>query len=176
MTAGQKGHPMRSSAYVITLALALSSSCRIAKVGKDYPDQEIQSGGGDATRSPAPAVQPQQQTTSGQVFTVNLDSAGVVRESLTLRLDYFPAPRADGVSVPTCYNEIAGHLVIARVYCGGNGNLSADVTASQVSQQCFTVTPTRKIDPKTPIQLSGCSGAATLKTYKFEPDIKLEVK
>jgi hypothetical protein len=167
---------MRCSTYILAGALFLSASCRIAKVGKDYPDNEIQSGGGDATRSSAPAVQPQQQTTSGQVFSVSLDSGGVVREVLTLRLDYFPAPRADGVSVPTCYNEIAGHLVIARIYCGGNGNLSADVTASQVSQQCFTVTPTRKIDPKSPLQLAGCSGAATLKTYKFEPDIKLEVK
>jgi hypothetical protein len=160
----------------VTLLFTLASSCRIAKVGKESPEQGAQSSGAEATRSSSPVVQPQQQATATQSFDVNLTETGEVKETLTLRLDYFPAPRADGVSVPTCYNEISGHLVVGRLYCASNGNISADLTASQVTQQCFTVAPTRKIDPKTPAKLAGCVGAATLKTYKFEPDIKLEVK
>jgi hypothetical protein len=92
-----------------------------------------------------------------------------------MRLDYFPAPRPDGVSVPTCYDAIAAHLVIGRLYCASNGNIAMDVTVSQVHQRCYTSTPSRKIEASTPLMLPGCQGTATLQTLKFEPNVKLEV-
>ena len=52
----------------IFFALMVISSCRIAKVGKDYPETNQSSGGGDAVVSRPPVVQPQRQAESGVVL------------------------------------------------------------------------------------------------------------
>ena len=156
-------------------AVVFLSTCRIARIGREDPEKTHGSGGGEAVNNNAPVVQPQRQTAEGQSWNLTLNASGKVLETLTLRLDYFPAPRPDGVSVPTCYDEIAQHLVVGRLYCGSNGNNSMDVIVAQVNQRCYTATEGRKIEAKSALNLSGCQGAATLKTIKFEPDLKLEV-
>jgi hypothetical protein len=166
---------VRAIVWSIGVALSLSG-CRISKLGRDIPsDHDVQSGGGEAVNQSAPILQPQRQSVDGPSLSLTLDASGKVLETLTMRLDYFPAPRPDGVSVPTCYDAMATHLVIGRLYCASNGNISMDVTVSQVHQRCYTATPGRKIEASTPLTLPGCQGAATLKTMKFEPNVKLEV-
>lgn len=155
--------------------LVLFSGCRMAKLGKDYPESNTVAGNSDASASKAPIIQPQRQTQTGSVLSANFDDAGKLVEQLVIRLDYFPAPRPDGVSVPTCYDEIAGHLALGRITCQANGNLASDIIANQVTQQCYTSTPVRKVTPKFPIILTGCKGPAQIQTYRYEPDLKLEV-
>lgn len=157
------------------LSLLCSTGCRISKLGKDYPESTNDSAAGDAIVTKSPIIQPQQQADSGASLNVTFDDAGKLKESLTLRLDYFPTPRPDGVSVPTCYTEIAGHLVVGRLICSANGNLAMDVVASQVNQQCYTSTPVRKIAAKSAIVLIGCVGSAVMQTTRYDPDLKLEV-
>jgi hypothetical protein len=159
----------------VVAGVILLNGCRMAKVGKDYPESNTIAGNSDATYSKAPIIQPQRQAQDGTVLSVTFDDAGKLVEQLVIRLDYFPAPRPDGVSVPTCYQEIAGHLALGRVTCQANGNLAMDVIASQVTQQCFTSTPVRKIAAKSQVVLNGCKGGAQLQTYRYEPDLKLEV-
>jgi hypothetical protein len=168
-----------SAQWIVSIAvlveIALFSGCRMAKLGKDYPDSHTVTGGSDASTSKAPIIQPQRQTQLGSVLSVKLDDSGKLLDQLIIRLDYFPAPRPDGVSVPTCYDEIAGHLVLGRIICQANGNIAAEIIANQVVQQCYTSTPVRKIAAKSPILLSGCKAAAEIQTYRYEPELKLEV-
>jgi hypothetical protein len=166
---------MMSRLHGVVFCFLALSSCRISKVGTDTSGGGATVGGGNAVSSSSPVIQPQRQTEPGVQLTVNLDSSGKVKESLSLRLDYFPAPRPDGVSVPTCYDEIAGHLLVGRLVCGANGNIGMDVTAGQVNQKCYTANPKLRVAASSPIVLAGCVGPATLTTVKYEPDVKLEV-
>ena len=143
-------------------------------MGKDYPDSHSPYEGADVL-APAPIIQPQRQAELGEVFKLSVDGSGKVLEKIGLRLDYFPAPRADGVSVPTCYEKISESLVVGRLSCVGNPNLAMDITASQVLQQCYTSSPMRKITPTGVMTLTGCTGVANLQVFRFSPDIKLEI-
>jgi hypothetical protein len=166
---------MRVLVGVMSVVMAVSA-CRISKIGRDAStDQDVRAGGGEALNQSGPVVQPQRQSAEGPSIPLTLDASGKVQEILTMRLDYFPAPRPDGVSVPTCYDAIVSHLVIGRLYCASNGNISSDVTVSQVNQRCYTATPGRKIQATQALTLPGCQGAAILKALKFEPNVKLEV-
>ncbi len=161
--------------YAVLFCAASLSSCRISKVGTDTTGGASSAGSGNAVSSNAPVIQPQKQVEPGVVLTVNLDSSGKVKESLSLRLDYFPAPRPDGVSIPTCYKEIAGHLLVGRLVCAANGNMAIDVTASQVDQKCYTADPKLRVAASSSVVLAGCIGPATLTTVRYEPNVKLEV-
>jgi hypothetical protein len=164
--------------WIVPVALAampLLDGCRMSNLGKDYPESTTVTGGADASTQKPPVIQPQRQAEVGNTLAVTVDDEGRLREELTLRLDYFPPPRPDGVSIPTCYQEIAGHLIVGRIFCEGNGNIAADVIASQVNQQCYTATPVRKLAAKSSVVLFGCKGAARIQTYRYEPDLKLEV-
>jgi len=158
----------------ILLCVFSAYSCRISRVGKDYPDSQSPYDGADAS-SRSPIIQPQRQAELGEVLKLSLDGSGKVLEKLGLRLDYFPAPRADGVSVPTCYEKISESLVVGRLNCLANANLAVDITAGQVLQQCYTSSPMRKIAPTGGMALTGCTGVANFQVFRFSPDIKLEI-
>lgn len=159
----------------VVLTVSFFPSCRMANLGKDYPESTAVTGTGDASSPKPPVLQPQRQSQLGGVLPLTIDDEGKVKEQLVLRLDYFPAPRPDGVSVPTCYQEISAGLVVGRVKCDSDANLSADVTASQVNQQCYTSTPARKIAARSAITLVGCKGTAQFQIFRFEPDLKIEI-
>ena len=159
----------------ITFSVPLTG-CRLHGSHDDKPDNETVSGSGEAEHSNAPVVQPQKQSESNQILKLSLDDAGKLNEVLVLRLDYFPAPNAAGVSVPSCYDNLSAHLVVGRLFCGANGGLAVDVTAAQVIQQCFTATPVKIIPAKSSISLVGCKGPVDLAVTKYSPDVKLEVR
>lgn len=165
-------------ARVILFGLVLMASlqgCRIARLGKDYPDGQTPANAAEVSAEKTPLIQPQKQDDAGSVLNLTFDQSGKLTETLTLRLDYFPTPRPDGVSVPTCYKEISGHLVIGRLICSANGNLAMDVIASQVNQQCYLSDSRSKIEAKSAIILTGCVGPAILRATRFDPDLKIEV-
>jgi hypothetical protein len=121
-------------------------------------------------------IQPQRQASQGAIISVNIDNDGRLMEKLNLRLDYFPPPRPDGVSIPTCYDEIRESAVIARLTCDAVPTIGMDLLASHAYQRCFTANPVKRIDPKAVPVLIGCQGKATLKVVPYSPDIKLEVE
>jgi hypothetical protein len=161
--------------WLLVLCVLLAG-CRLSNGGKEVPNKDSSNGAGNGVSSSAPVVQPQKQSGVGQTLNVTIDAAGKVNEVLVLRLDYFPQPQSGGVSVPSCYDKITGQLVVARLVCGSNGNLSMDVTASQVNQQCYTSSPAKVIAANSSIVLAGCVGAAVLQLVPYSPDIKLEIK
>jgi hypothetical protein len=159
----------------VVLVLLLASSCRISKVGKDSSGSNEGASSSDAADAKAPVVQPQKQSTPGVTINVTLDDSGKIIDKLALRLDYFPAPRPDGVSIPTCYNELASHLIVGRMACASNGNIAMDVSAGQVYQRCTISNPAKLIEPKSTLVLAGCRGAAVMQAAHYEPDVKMEV-
>jgi hypothetical protein len=152
------------------------NGCRLNRSHDEAPDDEGASGSGDAKSSNAPVVQQQKQGVPSQILKLTLDDSGKLKETLVLRLDYFPAPNASGVSVPSCYEGLSAHLVIGRILCGSNGNIAVDVTVSQVIQQCFTAIPVKIVPAQTAITLVGCKGPVDLAVTKYSPDVKLEVR
>lgn len=161
---------------VILGSFFFAYACRISRPGNDAPDAKGQYAGSGADASNAPVIQPQRQATQGAIFAVNIDNDGRLMEKLNLRLDYFPPPRPDGVSIPTCYNEIRASAVIARLSCDAVPGLSMDLLASHAYQRCYTANPVKRIDPKTVPVLAGCKGKATLTVVAYSPDIKLDVE
>lgn len=161
------------------LACIIVSGCRIAKVGKDYPSDETNGTGAADAKGKAPAIQPQRQpnvTGAVQAIPVTLDQTGTLVGRVQLRLDYFAPPKPGGVTVPSCYEGISGHLVIAKVECGSDVTLKTDVRADQMDQVCFTESTTPRVQAKKPIQVVHCSGPSTLQVFSFSPEMKVEVK
>ena len=152
--------------------------CNISQKGEQVTDNKSgATKGGDASASTGPVIQPQKQSEPGQILKVTVDDEGKLLDVLVLRLDYFPAPRVDGVSVPSCYDKIAAHLVVGRLSCGENGNITVDVVADQVIQQCNTASPPIVLPARLPPPvLAGCKGPASLLVTRYSPDIKLEIR
>lgn len=170
---------MKYGWMLLGLSVATANfGCRIAKVGKDMPSDEGESQGADSTKK-GPAIQPQRlpdATGAVQAIPVTLDASGTLVGKATLRLDYLPAPEPGGVTVPSCYEGIAGHLAIARIECGVNPALKTDVRADQMDQVCYTESNAPKIAAKSPIRLANCAGPSTLQVFGFSPEMKVEVK
>lgn len=168
---------MSKIVWISTLTIIGVVSCKIARVGKDMPAES--SGGGDAvTSSKAPLIQPQRQSgieQPAQVLPVSLSAQGELQGKVALRLDYIAAPQPGTVTLPRCYDAIAGHLVIGRVVCGSNTVLAADVTANQMDQICYNESSSPRVAAKKPISIAGCSGPGTLQIYKFSPEMKVEL-
>jgi len=159
--------------FAVTIFLAYS--CRISRMGKDYPDPEAVYTNVGTGNQNVPVIQPQRQADGGTNLLVTLDEGGKLKEVLGLRLDYFPPPRPDGVSLPTCYAEIDASTVLGRITCEANSSLGMDLLAGHVRQQCYTASPMRKLEPRSELVLQGCQGKAVIKTIRYSPDVKLEV-
>ena len=164
---------VRIQMAVLCASTILCMGCRISKVGKDQSDTQNGSDAGAVVSKPI--VQPQQQVGSfAQSLPVTLDDAGKVKEKLSLRLDYFAASKPGGVTVPSCYDGLASHLVIGRLICAANGDVAMDVQANQIDQVCHTDTASPTVAATAGLALAGCKGGATLQVYKFEPQIKID--
>lgn len=149
-------------------------SCRISKVGKEQTSETTNGSDAGAVVS-RPIVQPQQQMgTFAQSLPVTLDDTGKIKEKLSLRLDYFAASKPGGVTVPSCYESLAGHLVIGRLVCAVNLDVAMDVQANQIDQVCHTDTAAPTVVATAGLAFAGCKGSATLQVYKFEPQIKVD--
>jgi hypothetical protein len=163
----------RPHAVILLLILTFLSGCRLAQVGNEDPNQSNQSGTLDAS----PMVQPQRNDLSGlaQVIPVTLDAAHKIKGQVNLRLDYVTAPKANAVATATCYDSIAGQLVIGRLACSDPTTLLMDIQAKQVNQICYTKSSTPAVAAKEPIVFPNCANAATLQIYQFNPELKVEV-
>lgn len=158
----------------VILAVLVCFSCRISKVGKDQSSENTNGSDAGAVVS-KPIVQPQQQIGSfSQSLPVTLDDSGKVKEKLSMRLDYFASSKPGGVTVPSCYDSFATHLVIGRLVCTINLDVVMDVQVNQLDQVCHTNTATPTVTATSGLAFPGCKGSATLQVYKFEPQIKID--
>lgn len=169
---------MNSRPFLVLLALSIGAGCRISKLGTDQPSENSKQGDDQAATASKPIVQPQQQagSTYAQTVNVTVDDNGNIKEKLSLRLDYFAASKPGGVTVPSCYDAFAKHMVIGRLICAVNLQNGADVQAGQLDQICHTDTnntPTVTAGPA--LTLPGCKGNATMNVYKFDPQIKVDL-
>lgn len=152
-----------------------AASCRLANVGTSDGPADTNTQQSEALKTQAPVVQPQRQPGSvSQAMPVNFDAQHKLADRLNVRLDYFANSKSGGISIPSCYDEIAGHLVVGRVVCGADEGKSVDVKANQLNQICYTQSVTPKHVAKESVSLPGCVGPSTLQVYKFSPEIKVE--
>lgn len=160
--------------FLLTLVLISLSACRISKPGGEPTAQEgVNPAGSTVVSPPLSNVQRPPVVNSNQ--TVHFDEAGRVVEQLVLRLDYFPTPRPDGVSIPTCQREFDDSKVIGRLTCDVSSTMQLDITASQVNQRCVTASPSINFEAKRPIVLPGCKGTGSVKSVLDNQYLKLDV-
>lgn len=167
---------MRLLTFIVVTCWFLGG-CRLARAGGDKPEaggiQPASSVGGGSS---LPGGQQSKPTGSGGVIlVVSFDDDGELQERLGLRLDYFPPPRPDGVTIASCRGDINASTVIGRVTCDAEQSLGADVTAAHAKQQCYTSSPAKVIEPNQVLKLAGCKGKATIKITQRSPELKVEI-
>lgn len=151
--------------------------CRISKTGKDQPTEGSKQGEDVSGAVSRPVAQPQQQQGAySQTIAVTLDDDGKVKEKLSLRLDYFAPSKPGGVTVPSCYESMAAHLVVGRLVCAANVALASDIQVKQLDQVCHTGGNAAPLVATSIPILVGCKGGATFQVYKFEPQIKVDLQ
>lgn len=161
---------------VIVASCCLMSGCRLARAGGDNPEAGgIQPSTSSRGNSSPPGGQQSKPIGGGVILSLNFDEDGRLRERLGLRLDYFPPPRPDGVSIASCRSDITESTVVGRITCDSDQSLAVDLTASQIKQQCYTASPSVVIEPTKVTQLPGCKGRATLKVIEHSPSLKIEL-
>ena len=162
--------------YCLILAYCLISlpGCRISRAGGEHPYNE-----GvypeSATISPAPLPSNQKSPVQSLDLSVQLDETGRVVDRLVLHLDYFPPPRPDGVSIPSCQSSLSDQKIIGKLSCNSSLTLVVDIIAAQVTQRCVAASPAVNIDAKQPILLPGCKGIGTIKSVLDNSRFKLAV-
>ncbi|MEI6832622.1 MAG: hypothetical protein WCL28_01415 [bacterium] len=148
--------------------------CRLARAGGDTPEaggiQPASSVGGNSG-----GQQSKPTGSGGVILIVSFDDDGNLEERLGLRLDFFPPPRPDGVTIASCRTDINASTVLGRVTCDSEKSLAVDVTASHARQQCYTSSPAKVIEPNQVLKLAGCKGKATLKIIQRSPELKVEI-
>lgn len=168
---------MRFLIFIVTL-IFLSGSCRLARKGGGNQDSE--------SVQPAVSTGPTGASSGGQqskpvgsggeaVIGLNLDADGRLLDRIGTRLDYFPAPRPDGVSIVICHDELLADTVMGRVTCDSDQGLVVDLTAGHTLQQCYTSSPKKTIEATRTLQLAGCRGRATFRGLQRIPDLKVEI-
>lgn len=168
---------MLSRSILLPSMMLLALSCRISKVGKDLPTESNKQGNEEGATATKPIVQPQQQQGAfSETQPVTLDDDGKFVEKISLRLDYFATPKPGGVTMPSCYDAIAGQLVIGKLVCGSATEVTMDVQANQLDQVCHTDNATPSVPAKSALIFAGCKGPATFQVYKFEPSIKVDIQ
>lgn len=158
----------------IVVSFWFLGGCRLARAGGDTPEaggiQPASSVGGNSG-----GQQSKPMGSGGVIFVVSFDADGELQERLGLRLDYFPPPRPDGVTIASCRSDINASTVIGRVICDSDTSLAVDVTAAHVRQQCYISSPAKVIEPNQGLKLLGCKGKATLKIIQRSPELKVEI-
>lgn len=159
--------------FIFLVCLQISA-CRLARVGNEDPNAPA---GSPSAADASPIIQPQRNDTQGlaQVIPVEFDTSHKLKGSVHLRLDYMSPAKPDGVVATSCYESIAGHLVIGRIVCSEPSTLGMDVLAKQVDQICYIKSSSPQVAAKEPIIFQGCDNAGTLQIFKFNPELKVEV-
>jgi hypothetical protein len=165
---------MQFASFGLFCLIALTS-CRLARSGGETPDvtdkRPISNVG-----SPAASATSQLKPVSAPLtMSLSFDQNHKAIEGVWLLLDYFPPPRPDGVSIPSCYPALADDVILGRISCDASPSLVTDLTAAQASQQCLTSSPPKVFNAKLEVELTGCVGKATLKVHSRSPEIKVEI-
>lgn len=164
---------MRLLTFILVSSWFLGG-CRLARAGGDNPEadgiQPASSVGGNSG-----GQQSKPMGSGGAMLVVSFDDDGELQERIGLRLDYFPPPRPDGVTIASCRGDINSSTVIGTVICDSDKSLTVDVTAAHARQQCFTSSPTKVVEPNQILRLAGCKGKATLKITQRSPELKVEI-
>ena len=161
---------------IIVASCCLVGGCRLARAGGDTPEAGgIQPSTSSRGNSSIPGGEQSKPVGGGVTMALYFDNDGRIQEHLCLRLDYFPPPRPDGVSIPSCRSDITESTVVGRIVCDSDQSLAVDLTADQIKQQCYTASPPVVREPTRAMQLPGCKGGATLKITERSPSLKIEL-
>jgi hypothetical protein len=162
---------------VVYLLVGLSLfSCRMARVGKDLPN-DAPAPASSRSESKPPMIQPQRVSLPGyaQSIDMSFNDKHELIGPMAIRLDYMPPARPDGLSQPSCYQAIASQLVIGVIECAGSPTLTLEVTAGHLDQVCYTQSKTPRVASIEKIKLPPCVGAALFKTYHYQPNLRVDV-
>jgi hypothetical protein len=163
---------VRAVAVAIVGVALLAAACKNGRWQKNDRDQDRQAAGA--------VVQPQRtgaaDATGIAPLVFDLDTkTGHTRQSLILRLDYFPGQSSGGANLPACYGAFARDFELGVFQCEGQPEKSQPLRAGHVSQDCYTNPRFQRVPVATPIELRGCS-RGILKMHAFDPQLRIDVE
>ncbi len=111
---------------------------------------------------------------SGTIFEMD-EKTGQIKQSLVLRLDYFPKTETSGTNLPACYGAFRPDFQLGYFSCVGQPDKSQILNAGHLSQDCYTNPRFNRIQPSTPIIMVGCP-RGNLVLHSFDPTMRVDVE
>lgn len=169
---------LQSVAQMVALALLLvggllMSSCKSSRWSKADQDTDRQAAG--------VVVQPKRVSAdaspmSSPVFFEVDEKTGRAKQSLVLRLDYFPeAATGGGANLPACYGAFAPEFELGVFHCEGREDLLRALTVGHVSQDCYTNPRFHRVPARVSFDLRDCR-RGVLKLHAFDPQLRVDVE
>jgi len=103
------------------------------------------------------------------------DKTGRLKQTLVLRLDYFPKNETSGTNLPACYGVFPAHFQLGFFSCSGQPENRQILNAGHLSQDCYTNPRFVRVQPSTPIVLLGCNRVAFF-LHAFDPPMRIDTE
>lgn len=105
------------------------------------------------------------------------ERTGKSRQTITLRLDYFPEGKADSTQrvLPRCIKPFAADSEVGTVACQGKEGSRQPLLAGMVEQACYTDPKAEKAASQKPLLISQCRRGVLL-IHGFEPRLKFDIE
>jgi hypothetical protein len=114
--------------------------------------------------------------TAANATTFEMDEkTGRIKQSLVLRLDYFPKTETSGTNLPACYGAFRPDFQLGYFSCVGQPDKSVALNAGHLSQDCYTNPRFNRVQPSTPIVMVGCP-RGNLVLHSFDPTLRVDVE
>jgi len=161
----------KTMSIAVLLVVFLLAGCKAGKWKKTDHEKDSRAGA---------VVEPKKiseaDATAGASSTFEIDEkTGRLKQSLVLRLDYFPKTETSGTNLPACFGIFAESFQLGFFSCAGRPETNQALNAAHLSQDCYTNPRFNRVQPSTPIVLPGCS-RGTLVLHTFDPPMRIDAE
>lgn len=114
--------------------------------------------------------------TAANATTFEIDEkTGRIKQSLVLRLDYFPKTETSGTNLPACYGAFRPDFQLGYVSCIDQPDKSLALNAGHLSQDCYTNPRFNRVQPSMPMIMVGCP-RGNLVLHSFDPTMRVDIE
>ena len=162
---------MRNLCFIAAaFVLLLFVGCKAGQWKKSERDADKKG----ATFVPKRVADADATAASSTIFEID-EKTGRLKQSLVLRLDYFPKTETTGTNLPACYGAFPADYQLGFFSCSGQPDKSQTLNAGHLSQDCYTNPRFNRVQPLVPIVIAGCARGA-LVLHSFDPGLRVDVE
>jgi hypothetical protein len=157
---------------LIFCALSLVGGCKDGQWKKT--DRESDGRDGGTVVEPKKVSEADATAALSTTFEVD-EKTGRVKQSLVLRLDYFPKTETSGTNLPACYGAFPATFQLGYYSCVGEPEKNQVLNAGHLFQDCYTNPRFNRVQPSSPIVLPGCS-RGVFALHSFDPPMRIDAE